>query len=203
MAEPETAHAGPGLDDDTTVLPDLTPTEHVALAWSDEQPELDFDDGADNPPTTAPVAPQSRARQTKAALVALWVFMAAALLYGWSKDDSAGSPPSSAAPPTASPTVKPHETMPGDGTYNMGGIDGKSWGVWESSGGPADNCQWSIRAVSRYTPGELLDSGAAGMGQRARVNIQPLPYSSALTGEAHGFQVVFMTNGCGSWWLVG
>lgn len=199
----ETMRAQPELDDDTTALPDFTPTERVALAWSDEQPELDLDDDAATPPMPAPVHPQSQTRKTGTVLVVFWLLMAVALLYSCSKsDDSTGSSPTSAPPTTTSTAPRPYETMPGDGTYAMGGADGKSWGIWESFGGSADNCQWSIRAVNRYTPGQVLDSGETGTNLQTRVSIQPLPDSSGLTGESHGFRVVFMTNGCGSWHLV-
>lgn len=205
-----TVRAQPESDDDTTVLPDFTPTEHVALAWSAERPELDVefppsdgDDGAAIPPMPMPAEPRSQTRKTGTVLVVFWLLMAAALLYSCSKsDDSTGGSPSSAPTTITSPAPSQYETMPGDGTYAMGGADGKNWGIWESFGGSADNCQWSIRAVSRYTPGQVLDSGGTGTNLSTRVNIQPLPDSSGLTGEAHGFRVVFMTNGCGSWHLV-
>lgn len=199
----ETARARPEPDDDTMVLPDVTPTEHVALAWSAERPELEFDDDTAIPPMPEPVRPQWQTRKTGTVLVVFWLFMAAALLYSCSKtDDSTGSSsPSPTASPTT-PTPSPYRTMPGDGAYSMGGADGKDWGIWESFGGSADSCQWSIRAVSRYTPGQVLDSGEVGTNVSTRVSIQPLPDSSGLTGEAHGFRVVFITNGCGSWRIV-
>lgn len=204
----ETVPAPAECDDETAALPDLRPTERVDhLAWSAEQPEPDHDflAYADNsaaiPPMPPPANPQSQARKTGAVLVAFWLVMAVALLYSCTKsEDSTGASLSSSAPPS-SPPPPPFKTMPGDGTYNMGGADGKDWGIWESSGGSA-NCQWSIHAVSRYTPGQALDSGGAGMNQQVRVSIQPLPDSSGVTGESHGFRVVFMTNGCGSWRLV-
>ncbi|MGV7686363.1 hypothetical protein PJN34_19245 [Mycobacterium kansasii] len=202
----ETAHASAEPDDETAVLPDIRPTERVNLAWSFES-ESDFDTLADGdapiPPMPPPAEPQSQARRTGTVLVVFWLLLAAALLYSCSKSESStGESPPTSVPPPSPPPPPPFKTMPGDGTYNMGGADGKDWGMWESSGGPADNCQWSIRAVSRYTPGQVLDSGEAGMNQQTRVSIQPLPDSSGLTGEAHGFRVVFMTNGCGSWHLV-
>lgn len=204
----DTARASAGSsDDETAALPDLRPTERVDLAWSAEQSEPDhdflaYDDDAPITPMPPPMAPQSQARKTGAVLVVFWLLMAVALLYSCTKSEDSAAPSSpTSAPPSLPPPPPPFKAIPGDGTYNMGGADGKDWGIWESSGGSA-NCQWSIHAVSRYTPGQVLDSGGADMNQQVRVSIQPLPDSSGLTGESHGFRVVFMTNGCGSWRLV-
>ena len=54
----------------------------------------------------------------------------------------------SAAGQSPSPTSKepyPSESMPSDGYYNMGGIDGKDWGAWQSDGasGAAEACHRS------------------------------------------------------------
>lgn len=185
----------PNPDDQTTALPNLTPTEPSHLAWSAEQFEPEPNASAE-PAGVRPGSARGRLALIGALGFAVWL-----LVTMCSSNGDHSTSPSMSAAPSAPPT---HETMPGDGTYSIGGIDGKDWGVWESVGG-ADNhgCQWSIRAVNRYTAGQILDSGETGVNLQTRVNIQPLPDSSSITGESHGFRVVFMTSGCGSWRWVG
>lgn len=136
-----------------------------------------------------------------------WIIGGAVLLViligrcgGESNDRASQTSPSESPTQSAAPTSEQpleHQFMPGNGTYNMGGMDGKDWGVWESSGG--GSCAWSIRRVTPYEPGEVLDSGEAGPGEKARANIQPDGDVSTFTGEIDGHRLVFMTNGCGSW----
>ncbi|MDV3131223.1 hypothetical protein [Mycobacterium sp. 29Ha] len=85
--------------------------------------------------------------------------------------------------------------MPHNGTYEMGGMDGKDWGPYVAEGGP--DCQWSIRSVAPYRPGIILDSGTL-----PQVNIQADGDVSTFTGlidDDH--RIVFMTSGCGAWQL--
>lgn len=90
--------------------------------------------------------------------------------------------------------------MPGNGTHEMGGVDGKNWGVWEATApGP---CEWSIRAVRTYAAGEILDSGTAAAGERVQVNFQPDGEVSTFSGLIYDdHRIVFMTSGCGEWHL--
>jgi hypothetical protein len=95
---------------------------------------------------------------------------------------------------TTSSRPDPTEFMSGDGLYEVGNT--QDWGIWQSDGATG-NCNWSIRLVSPYAPAEVLRDGAAGPGERPRVNIQPLP------GHKFGDTLTFQTRGCGSWQLVG
>lgn len=91
--------------------------------------------------------------------------------------------------------------MPGNGTYEMGGMDGKDWGPYEATA--TGNCQWSIRSVARYRAGLILDEGTAAPGETVRVNIQPdgdVSSTSGMIDDDH--RLVFMTNGCGKWQFV-
>ncbi|WP_307789611.1 hypothetical protein [Mycolicibacterium baixiangningiae] len=106
-----------------------------------------------------------------------------------SSDDNSSSGPT---------TPYEHEYMPGNGTHEMGGVDGKNWGVYEATA--TGNCQWSIRSVARYRPGLILDEGAASPGQVVRVNIQPDGDVDSWSGQIDDdHRLVFMTNGCGAW----
>ncbi|WP_255795320.1 hypothetical protein [Mycobacteroides abscessus] len=88
--------------------------------------------------------------------------------------------------------------MSGNGTFNLGGADGKNWGVYEVSA--IGNCQWSIRSVARYREGWILDSGTAAAGERVTVDIQPDGNVNSFTGQIDGdHRLVFMTSGCGTW----
>ncbi|OBJ72300.1 hypothetical protein [Mycobacterium colombiense] len=102
------------------------------------------------------------------------------------------------APPSA--VEEDHRTMARSGTYQMGGIDGKDWGVYQATA--TGNCEWSIRSVARYRAGLILDSGTAGPGETVRVNIQADGDVSSWSGEINNdHRLVFMTNGCGVWQL--
>ena len=118
-----------------------------------------------------------------------------------SQDDSSTgkTTPGQAAP--AAPPADDHATMPGNGTHEMGGMDGKDWGVYEATA--TGNCQWSIRSVARYRPGLILDEGTAAPGETVRVNIQPDGDVSTWDGTIDDdHRLVFMTNGCGKWAFV-
>ncbi len=107
--------------------------------------------------------------------------------------------PGQAAP--ATPPADDHATMPGNGTHEMGGMDGKDWGVYEATA--TGNCQWSIRSVARYRPGLILDEGAAAPGETVQVNIQPdgdVGTFDGMIDDDH--RLVFMTNSCGNWHFV-
>lgn len=117
-----------------------------------------------------------------------------------SQEDSSTSPttPGQAAPPAP---ADEHTTMPGNGTYEMGGMDGKDWGPYEAVA--TGNCQWSIRSVARYRAGLILDEGTAAPGETVRVNIQPDGDVSTWDGMIDDdHRLVFMTNGCGTWQFV-
>jgi hypothetical protein len=118
-----------------------------------------------------------------------------------SQDDSSTgkTTPGQASPTT--PSFDDHTTMPGNGTHEMGGMNGRDWGVYEATA--TGNCQWSIRSVARYRPGLILDEGTAAPGQTVRVNIQPDGDVSSWDGIIDGdHRLVFMTNGCGKWEFV-
>lgn len=126
---------------------------------------------------------------------------------GWlgsqcSKDDKAEKAGAKSSTPTTTTTRAPldNEVMRGDGYHQMGGIDGKDWGVWVSTGSPQP-CTWSIRVTDPYGPATILREGTAEPGQPARVAINPPGDISSISGEvkATGGRVVFQTSGCGSW----
>lgn len=107
--------------------------------------------------------------------------------------------PGQSAP--AAPAVDDHATIPGNGTHEMGGMDGKDWGVYEATA--TGNCQWSIRSVAPYRPGLILDEGSAAPGEVVRVNIQADGDVSSWDGMIDDdHRLVFMTNGCGKWQFV-
>lgn len=94
---------------------------------------------------------------------------------------------------TDSPSV-----MSGNGTFKLGGVEGKNWGVYEARA--TGNCQWSIRSIARYREGWILDSGSAATGEKVTVHIQPDGDVNSFTGQIDGdHQLVFMTSGCGTW----
>lgn len=100
---------------------------------------------------------------------------------------------------TAAP--RPHQAMPGDGNHPMGGVDGKDWGLWQSTGSSTP-CEWSIRVTSPDSGATVLDSGQGAPGQPVRVSIQPFGDVSTMTGEIDGQRMVFQTTGCGAWRLM-
>lgn len=117
------------------------------------------------------------------------------------KDESASRPTettSSQAKPQ--PAATSYGTIPGNGTHQIGGMDGKNWGVYTATVPAGSTCQWSIRSVAPYRGGEILNEGQAGAGETVRASIQPDGSVSAITGlidDDH--RIVFMTSGCGSW----
>lgn len=129
------------------------------------------------------------------------------LAVGWlgsqcSSDSGSQSSSSSSRPATSTSAAPPdHKVMPKDGYHNMGGVDGKDWGTWQSSGS-AEPCSWSIRLTDPNAPATVLREGAAGPGEGVKVSISPPPGGvSGFTGAAKltGGRVVFATFGCGSW----
>jgi len=117
------------------------------------------------------------------------------------EDKASGSSSSSAARTSTSKAPYPWEHMPGDGYHQLGGVDGKSWGVWRSTGS-TQPCEWSIRVTDPNGPATILDEGTAGAGESVRVNIQPPGDVSGMTGKLpNGGRVVFVTHGCGEWTL--
>ncbi|CAN5149099.1 hypothetical protein BH09ACT8_BH09ACT8_59040 [soil metagenome] len=119
------------------------------------------------------------------------------LLHQCGKHSSASDAESPKATSTPTLTAE-YELMAGDGYHKMGGADGKSWGVWESTGSPTP-CTWSIRLTSPYTGATILDEGQALPSQPTRVSINPPGDTSFLTGEINGGRTIFQTQGCGSW----
>lgn len=112
-----------------------------------------------------------------------------------------GSRPATATTTKRAAAEQPWKLIPGDGTHQMGGMDGKNWGTWEATA--TGDCQWSIRAVRSYAGGQVLDEGTAAAGQSVRVNIQPDGKVSATSGMIDGdHRIVFMTSGCGAWRFV-
>ncbi|WP_266050278.1 hypothetical protein [Mycolicibacterium sp. J2] len=100
--------------------------------------------------------------------------------------------------PAAPPDPNSPSVMAGNGTFKLGGADGKNWGVYEATA--TGNCQWSIRSVAPYRDGWILDSGTAAAGEKVSVNIQSDGDVNSLTGEIDGnHRLVFMTNSCGTW----
>lgn len=131
------------------------------------------------------------------------------LAVGWfgsqcsGSSSSSSSKSSSSKPTTSTPAAKApyeHQHMPGDGYHNIGGIDGKDWGTWQSTGS-AKPCSWSIRLTDPYGPATVLREGTADPGRPARVTISPPGDVSSISGvvKATGGRVVFQTFGCGAW----
>lgn len=79
------------------------------------------------------------------------------------------------------------------GTHEMGGMNGKNWGVWETGGARGDDgCNWSVRMIDPNGPAIVLDEGTAGRGENVRVVVNPI----------RGEKLVFMTSGCETWKFV-
>jgi hypothetical protein len=115
-------------------------------------------------------------------------------------DTKSESTPEAAAPTTPTVDAESHSTIPGNGTHNIGGMDGKDWGVYTATVPAGSTCQWSIRSVAPYRPGEILDEGRGAAGEVVRASIQPDGDVSTFTGEIDDdHRIVFMTNGCGAW----
>ena len=157
------------------------------------------------PSFAPPPAPKNRHRL-------LWLILTL-VVFAWvanqcsspSKNSSSRNKSSSASASPTSRAPDPWKWMPGNGTYEMGGADGKNWGVWVSDGTtgvkPGKPCTWSIVSVARYRGGEVLDQGEAPAGQKATADIEP-------DGDVHSFdgtigedhhRLVFMTSNCGAW----
>lgn len=117
-------------------------------------------------------------------------------------EKKSGSGSSSSNTATSTPP-RDYESMPGNGTFEMGGAGGKNWGVYTATV-PADSsgCQWSIRSVARYRPGLVLDEGAGTPGGTVRVDIAPDGDVGMLDGMIGDHRLVFMTSGCGPWTMV-
>ena len=105
--------------------------------------------------------------------------------------------PTSPTDPPPPPEASSYDAMPGDGTYQMGGMDGKNWGVWTAVA--VGECKWSVRAVAPGAPGQVLDEGTAPRGERVQVAINPTGDVSLSGMVDDSYRVVFMTNGCGAW----
>lgn len=154
-------------------------------------------------------APASPPRTRKRHPIVLYVIVFGALVWLMqqcsnpsSDRSSTSSKSSSSSSPSTTEAPAAWKYMAGDGTHQMGGVDGKNWGVWVSGGGtPPGNCTWSIRSVSRYRPGEVLDEGEAPAYQRVTVDIEPdgdvHSYDGTIGADNH--RLVFMTNNCGAW----
>jgi hypothetical protein len=114
-------------------------------------------------------------------------------------DNEASSSFASSAPITTA-TFDTHDTMNHNGTWEMGGMDGRDWGVYKTTVPAGSACTWSIRSVARYRPGVILDEGTAGAGEVVRVSIEPDGDVSTFSGMIDDdHRLVFMTSGCGSW----
>jgi hypothetical protein len=57
-------------------------------------------------------------------------------------------------------------------------------------------------AIGRYRGADILDSGQAGPGEKARVNIQADGDVDSWSDEIGNHRLVFMTHNCGAWRLV-
>lgn len=101
----------------------------------------------------------------------------------------------------AKPKSTPHERfMPGDGAYDMGGLGGRIWGVWQATAPGPRSCSWSIRSFSRYGGANVLHTGEAAPGAPVQVDIEPDGGvgDSGMIGDHH---IMFQTSGCGAWKL--
>lgn len=82
----------------------------------------------------------------------------------------------------------------------LGGVEGRNWGVWESEGASdTGKCEWSIRRVRPDAGADVLDSGQAAPGEKARADIEPDGDVDTSSGEIDAHRIVFMTSGCLPW----
>lgn len=98
------------------------------------------------------------------------------------------------------PDMYERRHIPGNGYHDIGGIEGKHWGAWQSTGSSTE-CMWSIRLASPHSGATILDQGIGEANTPLQVHIQPPGLVSSITGEIDGHRVVFHSNGCGSWKL--
>ena len=132
------------------------------------------------------------------AVIVAWAYSGASRERS-TQDTSSRTTTMYAISPTSTLPPEP-EYMPRDGTYHMGGIDGKNWGIWESDGASgARTCEWSVRRVNSDAGADILDSGETKPGQKTRVDIEPDGEANMWTGEIGGNRIVFLTNGCQPW----
>lgn len=124
-------------------------------------------------------------------ILATGVFALLLMLTAYACDDGQSRKPTGSTPTSATSALPPYEAIPGDGTYPVGTIDGKNFGIWQSSPAPAE-CIWSIVAKDNYEPVVVLDHGTGIPGEVARANVQP-------KGD---HPILFITHGCGTWHLV-
>jgi hypothetical protein len=122
-----------------------------------------------------------------------------------SNKSSTAATSSGSSSPSTSKTPDAWKYMAGDGTHQMGGADGKNWGVWVADGTtgvkPGKNCTWSLRSVASDRPGEILNEGETPSGQTVTVDIEPDGDVSTFDGTIgdDNHRLVFMTNNCGAW----
>ncbi|AVO24498.1 hypothetical protein SEA_ALEXPHANDER_48 [Mycobacterium phage Alexphander] len=114
-------------------------------------------------------------------------------------DDDDRSASQTTTPTTTTTRPNPYRTIPGDGTHNMGGIDGKDWGTYTATIPPGSpGCTWAVVSIADYRGGETLREGEASSGT-VRANIQPDGVAS-WTGTINGdHRIMFRTSGCGTW----
>ncbi|GLP83640.1 hypothetical protein [Mycobacterium antarcticum] len=134
-------------------------------------------------------------------LLGLVVFVVIIANQGGGKDkDGRESASSTDSAPTTTTSFDTHDVMSHNGTWELGGMDGRDWGVYSSTVPAGSTCTWSIRSVARYRPGIVLDEGTAGPGESVRVSIEPDGDVSAISGQIDDdHRLVFMTSGCGRW----
>jgi hypothetical protein len=139
--------------------------------------------------------------------VSVVVVTAVAALMGvgmWSSGHESAKPDSRPAAPARKPARSkplPRELfMPGDGGYQMGGLDGRDWGVWRATAPGPRGCSWSIRSVSQYADSRVINTGEAAAGKPVQVDIEPdgNVEASGLIGD---HRIMFQTSGCGAWHL--
>ncbi|AFO10171.1 hypothetical protein TAJ_46 [Mycobacterium phage Taj] len=134
----------------------------------------------------------------KVMVTALAVLAVVGIVSARNNDDDR-SASQTTTPTTTTTRPNPYQSIPGDGTHNMGGADGYDWGTYTATVPPSSpGCSWAIVSVSEYRGGETLREGEAASGT-VRANIQPDGVAS-WTGTINGdHRIMFRTSGCGTW----
>lgn len=189
-----------------------TPGWYADPAGSGQQRYWDGTDWgpvAPPPPTAPPVVVVKKKRSVISLLVIGGLVLLAGSCISSALDSDGGkdspassSRPSVAPPPPTSETPNAWEYIAGNGTHQMGGMDGKNWGEWVSDGTGKQSvaCTWSVVSVADDRPGEVLDEGESPAGQPVTVSIQPdgdVSMGGSIGPDKH--RLVFMTNNCGAW----
>lgn len=170
-------------EDETTVLPDLTPTRRIDLAWSAEEFRpycLDY-----YPPAES--APRTRVEVA----TAIWTLLAIAIMYGCTSDTSYPRvmPASASVPVAAAPSVATVE--PTEATESV------PQNVWTLPPVPAAEHLREPRPIDELPTGQAYDADVFYLNSLRRLGLVVVnPYDAIKSGH---WACSYMRQGHTSW----